>query len=76
MDKSHKDPDVIDLSVPRRALYPRDYEFRIRMIEHRDDEICRRWDALADEDHGSPIDRTRIFPLQEQMVASFKWARF
>ena len=29
-----------------------DQEFRIRMIEnHRDEELCRRWDALADEDH-------------------------
>ena len=30
----------------------RDQEFRIRMIEnHRDEEVCRRWDAFADEDH-------------------------
>ena len=30
----------------------RDHESRIRMIEHhRDEEVCRRWDALADEDH-------------------------
>ena len=30
----------------------RDPEFRNRMIEnHRDEELCRRWDALADEDH-------------------------
>ena len=30
----------------------RDQEFRSRMIEnHRDKELCRRWDALADEDH-------------------------
>ena len=30
----------------------RDHEFRVRMIEHnRDEEACRRWDALADEDH-------------------------
>ena len=32
--------------------FPRDREFRIRMIEnHRDEAVCRRWDALADEDH-------------------------
>ena len=32
--------------------FQRDHEFRIRMIEHhRDEEVCRRWDALADEDH-------------------------
>ena len=30
----------------------RDHEFRVRMIEHdRDEEVCRRWDGLADEDH-------------------------
>ena len=30
----------------------RDPEFRIRMIENnRDEELCRTWDALADEDH-------------------------
>ena len=30
----------------------RDPEFRSRMIEnHRDEEHCRRWDALVDEDH-------------------------
>ena len=30
----------------------RDHEFRVRMIEHnRDEEVCRRWDVLADEDH-------------------------
>ena len=27
-------------------------KFRIRMIKnHRDEEVCRQWDALADEDH-------------------------
>ena len=32
--------------------FMRDPEFRNRMIEnHRDKELCRRWDALADEDH-------------------------
>ena len=32
--------------------FTRDPEFRIRMIEnHRDEDLCRRWDALADEDH-------------------------
>ena len=30
----------------------RDPEFRNRMIENnRDEELCRKWDALADEDH-------------------------
>ena len=37
----------------------RDHEFRVRMIEHnRDEEVCRRWDVLADEDH--------IYHLSEQ----------
>ena len=32
--------------------FRRDHEFCIRMIEHhRDEKVCRRWDALADEDH-------------------------
>ena len=30
----------------------RDHVFRVRMIENnRDEEVCRRWDVLADEDH-------------------------
>ena len=30
----------------------RDHEFRVQMIEHnRDEEVCRRWDVLAEEDH-------------------------
>ena len=33
-------------------LFLRDRKIRIRMIEnHRDKDLCRRWDALADEDH-------------------------
>ena len=32
--------------------FPQDHEFRVRMIENnRDEEVCRRWDVLADEDH-------------------------
>ena len=32
--------------------FVRDSEFRRRMIENnRDEELCRKWDALADEDH-------------------------
>ena len=30
----------------------RDHKFRVQMIEHyRDEEVSRRWDPLADEDH-------------------------
>ena len=32
--------------------FTRDQEFRSRMIEnHRDEELCRRWDSFADEGH-------------------------
>ena len=43
----------------------RDHEFRVRMIEHnRDEEVCRRWDALADGDH--------IYHLSEQEYFYYK----
>ena len=38
------------------------YEFCIRMIEHhRDEELCRRWDALADEDHTHHLTEQEYF---------------
>ena len=46
----------------------RDPEFRSRMIEnHRDEELCRRWDALADEDH------THHLKTQEYSFCKSKW---
>ena len=40
----------------------RDHEFRVRMIEHnRDEEVCRRWDALADEDHTYHLSEKEYF---------------
>ena len=46
----------------------RDPEFRIRMIEHHgDEEVCRRWDALADEDH------THHLTVQEYFHYKNKW---
>ena len=40
----------------------RDQEFRIRMVEHhRDEEICQRWDALADEDHTRHLTEIEYF---------------
>ena len=46
----------------------RDQEFRIRMIEnHRDEDLCRRWDALADEDH------THHVTAQEYIHFQSKW---
>ena len=42
------------------------------MIEHhRDDEVCRRWDVLADEDHTYHLSEQEYLQ-QEQMVASFQ----
>ena len=46
----------------------RDPEFPIRMIEnHRDEDLCRRWDALADEDH------THHLTTQEYLYHRSKW---
>ena len=46
----------------------RDHEFRMRMIEHhRDEEVCRRWDVLADEDH------THHLTEQEYFYYKNKW---
>ena len=39
----------------------RDHEFRVGMIEHnRDEEVCRRWDVLADEDHTYHLSENNI----------------
>ena len=46
----------------------RDHEFRIRMIEHhRYEEVCRRFDAHADEDH------THHLTEQEYIYYKNKW---
>ena len=46
----------------------RDQEFCIRMIENlRDEDLCRRWDALADEDH------THHLAEQEYFYYKNKW---
>ena len=46
----------------------RDQEFRVRMIEnHRDEELRRRWDALADGDH------THHLTAQEYLHYKNKW---
>ena len=43
-------------------------EFRVRMIvHHRDEEVCRRWDVLADEDH------TYHLSEQENFYYKNKW---
>ena len=43
----------------------RDETFRNRMIENgRDEDVCRQWDALADEDHTHHL-TPQIFSLQE-----------
>ena len=39
-------------------------EFRDRMIEnHRDEDLCRRWDALSDEDHTHHSTAQEYLPL-------------
>ena len=46
----------------------RDPGFRNRMIEnHRDEELCRRWDAIADEDH------THHLTTQEYSLYKKNW---
>ena len=46
----------------------RDHEFRIRMIEHhRDEELCRRWDALADEDHTHHLTEQEYFYYKNKL---------
>ena len=48
--------------------FQRDREFRVRMIaNHRDEELCRRWDALADDDH------TLHLTAQEYLHYKNKW---
>ena len=48
--------------------FPHDQEFRTRMIEnHRDEELCRRLDALADEDH------THHLTVQEYFRCKNEW---
>ena len=40
----------------------RDHEFRVRMMEqNRDEEVCRRWDVLADEDHTYHLSEEEYF---------------
>ena len=42
----------------------RDQEFRNRMIEnHRDEDLCRRWDVLADGDHTHHLTAQEYSPL-------------
>ena len=49
----------------------RDLEFRNRMIENNRDEVCRRWDALADEDHTH-----HLTPEEYSHYKSNWWLRF
>ena len=46
----------------------RDHEFRVRMIEHnRDEEVCRRWDVLADEDHTYHLSEEEYFSYKDKL---------
>ena len=45
-----------------------DHDFRVPMIENnQDEEVCRRWDALSDEDH------THHLTIQEYFHYKKKW---
>ena len=57
-DKEYHDANQLKKKCKKKYFqgihdrFMRDPEFRNRMIEnHRDEELCRKWDALADEDH-------------------------
>ena len=71
MGKSHP----IEKEMPKerefQGIHDRflhDQTLRTRMIEnHRDEELCRRWDALADEDH------THHLTVQEYVHYKNKW---
>ena len=53
--------------------FKRDPEFCSRKIEnHRDEELCRRRDALADEDHTHHLTAQEYSLYQRKFVASFK----
>ena len=79
MGKSHETKNIIWLTNWRRNAkkkkfqgihdrFLRDHEIRIRLIEHhRDEEVWRRWDALADEDH------THHLPEQDYVYFKNKW---
>ena len=46
----------------------RDHVFRERMLENnRDDDVCRGWDDLAEEDHTCRV-RIRILSLEAKLV--------
>ena len=73
-DKEHYLANQLKKTCKKRQFqgihdrFLRDHEFRIRMIEHhRDEEVCRRWDALADEDH------THHMTEQEYFFYKNKW---
>ena len=57
-DKEYHDANQLKQKCKKKYFqgihdrFLRDPEFRRRMIENnRDEELCRKWDALADEDH-------------------------
>ena len=51
-DKEYHDGNQLKKKCKKKNFKGIDPEFRRRMIEYnRDEELCRKWDALADEDH-------------------------
>ena len=44
----------------------RDHVFRERMIQHnRDEEVCRAWDALAEQDHTYRVSEAEYFHYRQ-----------
>ena len=47
----------------------RDHVFRERMIENnRDEEVCRAWDVLAEQDHTYRMSESDYYSLQAKLV--------
>ena len=47
----------------------RDHVFRERMLEHdRDEDVCRKWDDLAEQDFTYRMSRNRTLSLQAKLV--------
>ena len=79
MVKSQETSDQLKKKCKKRHVqgihdrFIRDPEFRSRIIEnHRDEELCRRWDALADEEHTHHLTEQEYFHCKNKMADSFK----
>ena len=52
--------------------FSRDHVFRERMLEHnRDEDVCRKWDDLADEDHTYRMSESEYLHYRQNWWISF-----